>query len=263
MRNLPVLLVDDTKLKEKFVIVRKGKGEKDRSIPLDDMVAIQLEEFLKGMTPKARIFGLDARSITDLIRPWAKKANVKITPHSFRHYFAEQLVAKGVDIYIVSKLLGHESLETTAKYLGLRPGDEREAVNRLAKSEIEDQDKAGEPALLELNDQDEKPPAATERQEAGTSHRETIQRLSHILTDSLKVPSVLDKDLWQRLPVEFKPGTYTLTIGQVEVNEAGELTVHRSEVSTGVNKPHLMKAFFDHLSTSGGSQVRRTDRRFW
>ena len=135
MRNLPVLLVDDTKLKEKFVIVRKGKGEKDRSIPLDDMVAIQLEEFLKGMTPKARIFGLDARSITDLIRPWAKKANVKITPHSFRHYFAEQLVAKGVDIYIVSKLLGHESLETTAKYLGLRPGAEREAVNRLAKGE--------------------------------------------------------------------------------------------------------------------------------
>jgi site-specific recombinase XerD len=60
VRNLPVLLVDDTKLKEKFVIVRKGKGEKDRSIPLDDMVAIQLEEFLKGMTPK--------RGFSDLTR---------------------------------------------------------------------------------------------------------------------------------------------------------------------------------------------------
>ncbi len=214
--ELARLVVDDIKLKEKFVIVRKGKGEKDRSIPLDDMVAIQLEEFLKGMTPNARVFGLDARSVTDLISFWAKKANVKITPHSFRHYFAEQLVAKGVDIYIVSKLLGHESLETTAKYLGLRPGAEREAVNRLVKSEIEDQDKVGEPALTELKGKDEKPPAATERQEAGTSHREIIQGLSHILADSLKVPSVLDKDLWQRLPVEFKPGTYTLTIGQVD-----------------------------------------------
>ena len=249
--ELTILVVDDIKLKEKFVIVRKGKGEKDRSIPLDEMITIQLKEFLEGMAPTARVFGLDARSITDLISSWAKKANVKITPHSFRHFFAEQLLEKGVDINIVSKLLGHESLDTTSKYLSLRPGAERQAVNRLAKSDIEDQDKAGEPALLELKNQDEKPPADTERHEAGTSHHETIQRLSHILADSLKIPSALNKDLWQRLPVEFEPGIYNLTIGQVDVNETGELALHNSAVGTGVDKPHLMKAFFDHLSTSG------------
>ena len=92
--ELARLVVDDIKLKEKFVIVRKGKGEKDRSIPLDEMITIQLKEFLEGMAPTARVFGLDARSITDLISSWAKKANVKITPHSFRHFFAEQLLEK-------------------------------------------------------------------------------------------------------------------------------------------------------------------------
>jgi integrase/recombinase XerD len=249
--ELARLLVDDIKLKEKFVIVRKGKGEKDRSIPLDDVIVIQLKEFLEGMTPSARVFGLDARSITDLISTWAKKANVKITPHSFRHFFAEQLLDKGVDINIVSKLLGHESLDTTAIYLGLRPGSEREAIKRLGITEIEDQNQTDETGLPESRDKDEQPPGVNELFEAGKDHRRIIQRISHTLADSLNLPSVLDGDLWRRLPLEFKPGTYYFPIGQVDVDETGELTVYHSEVGTGVGKPHLMKAFFDHLSTSG------------
>jgi integrase len=133
--KLASLRVDDIKLKEQFVVVRMGKGQKDRAIPLEDKFTDRLGEYLKGMEPTDSVFGLEARSITDLIGTWAKKANVKITPHSFRHFFAEQLLDKGVDINIVSKLLGHESLDTTAIYLGLRPGAEREAINRLAKGE--------------------------------------------------------------------------------------------------------------------------------
>ena len=72
-----------------------------------------------GKTPSESVFNLKKRSITALINDWAKKANVPITPHSFRHHYAEQLLEKGVDINRVSKLLCHEDVQTTSVYLGL------------------------------------------------------------------------------------------------------------------------------------------------
>ncbi|HEY96074.1 MAG TPA: tyrosine-type recombinase/integrase [Dehalococcoidia bacterium] len=249
--KLASLRADDIKLKEQFVIVRMGKGQKDRVIPLDDKFTDQLREYLKGMEPTNSVFGLKARSITDLISTWAQKANVKITPHSFRHFFAEQLLNRGVDINIVSKLLGHESLETTAKYLGLRPGAEREAINRLAAPEDGDYRETGELPLPGSTDRDIKPSDGREHHDAGISHRETIQRVSRTLADSVTVPSVQDSELWRKMPLEFRHDTLYLSIGQVTVSEDGEIKVSFPETGTGIEKPHLVQALLSHLGTSG------------
>lgn len=161
---------------------------------------------------------------------------------------------KGVDIYIVSKLLGHESLETTAKYLGLRPEAEREAVNRLLKPEEKEYSETGRLSLAESKDRDVKPPAGNERYEAGVSHRETIHRLSHTFAGSLKLPSAVDKDLWRKIPIEFKPGTYHLPIGQVDVTEDREIKVTLPEIGDGIEKLHMVRSLLSHLSTSGNTR---------
>ncbi len=135
--ELASLKTNDILLKQQMVIVRNGKGEKDRSIPLEDSLVIMLEEYLKTKKPTDKIFGLADRSITDLIRVWARKANVQLHPHSFRHHFAEQLIEKGVPIKVVKELLGHENLETTSLYLGLRPGSMRDAINKLGVSDLQ------------------------------------------------------------------------------------------------------------------------------
>jgi integrase/recombinase XerC len=44
---------------------------------------------------------------------------VHIHPHLFRHSFAIGLLRNGVDILVVSKLLGHSNIQTTQRYLGL------------------------------------------------------------------------------------------------------------------------------------------------
>ncbi|MEM7430691.1 MAG: site-specific integrase [Pseudomonadota bacterium] len=54
-----------------------------------------------------------------------------VTLHTLRHHFASQLVLRGVALHVVSKLLGHSSLEVTQIYLSVRRDDEIEAVELL------------------------------------------------------------------------------------------------------------------------------------
>jgi len=131
--ELAHLTVGDIHIKQKVVIVRKGKGGKDRTVPLLRSLVLDLSENITDMNLTDSVFGLTERSITDKVSTWSKKAGLKLHPHSFRHYFAEQLLERGVPLTVVSALLGHENLQTTAVYLGLRPESLREAVDKLGE----------------------------------------------------------------------------------------------------------------------------------
>jgi len=131
--ELARLTVSDIQLEERVVFVRHGKGDKDRTIPLLSKFVGEFSEYVKDMRPTDSVFNLTDRSITDKIYTWSKKAGLKIHAHSLRHYFAEQLLEKRVPLTVVSALLGHEDLQTTASYLGLRPGSLREAVEKLGE----------------------------------------------------------------------------------------------------------------------------------
>ena len=58
-----------------------------------------------------------------------------LTLYSLRHHFASKLITQGVDLFTVSQLMGHSSIETTiAHYSHLRPGQSREAVEVFSAS---------------------------------------------------------------------------------------------------------------------------------
>ena len=62
--------------------------------------------------------GLTARSVQRLVKKYAALAGImhKVTPHTFRHSFATDLLQNGADIRSVQTLLGHASITTTQIY---------------------------------------------------------------------------------------------------------------------------------------------------
>lgn len=119
-----------------FLVVRNGKGGKDRIIPLVPAMAIRLDNFVKHKQPDEKVFDLEAPCISNKVKQFAKKAGLKdFHTHSLRHKFATDLLVKGANIRVVQELLGHENLATTQAYLSITDKHLKEAVNLLDSSE--------------------------------------------------------------------------------------------------------------------------------
>ena len=89
---------------------------------------------LLGERGEGNVFSLTKNSNeNDHIAKIAAKAGIRkhVTFHSSRHTFAVTLLSVGVDIYTVSKLLGHADIKTTQVYAKILDEGKREAVNRL------------------------------------------------------------------------------------------------------------------------------------
>ncbi len=103
-----------------LIVVRSGKGGKDRFIPLASVIARKLNTFVKGMKPSEKVFKLAAACISNKIKLFARKAGDEyFHAHSLRHKFATDLLEQGVDVRVVQELLGHENLSTVQIYTHL------------------------------------------------------------------------------------------------------------------------------------------------
>jgi len=129
-------------LEKNTLIVRSGKGNKDRLIPLHKILTGLLDKYLDKRLPlktDALIIGEQGRrmckcSFVNLLKMYLAISGLKkkgYTAHSFRHSFATHLIEAGVDLFKVQKLLGHASLDTTKIYINFNSSQMAKAVDRL------------------------------------------------------------------------------------------------------------------------------------
>lgn len=124
--ELCALRVEDIDFGGRTLVVRHGKGDKDRVVPLDEKCVMALRGYLaeEGMPPSGVLFRssrgqpLYPRAVQRMIKTYAKRAGIArvVTPHVLRHTFATTLLANGADIRIIQKILGHRSIATTQIY---------------------------------------------------------------------------------------------------------------------------------------------------
>jgi site-specific recombinase XerD len=120
------LHVADIDSQRMVIRVDQGKGQKDRYVMLADKLLPELRAWWKQNRSSRWLFpGQDARkpiskeAVEKACKPAQQRAGIAkhITPHSLRHAFATHLLEAGTDLRKIQLLLGHRSLNTTARYL--------------------------------------------------------------------------------------------------------------------------------------------------
>ncbi len=139
------LTIHDIDKSTMLVHVRDGKGGKDRMVPLPERTLLVLRCYWKTHRHARLLFpGTHTKTATPMDKGSVQKAlkrvlvDVKIkkliSPHSLRHCYATHLLEQGLDLRSLQQLLGHASLNTTARYTQLTKVKQRDmsrAVNQL------------------------------------------------------------------------------------------------------------------------------------
>ena len=129
------------------VVRTRGKGAKERLVPLGQIAAEWVERYIKEARPqllngknsdyifvsvrgKQKQEGMSRQAAWQLIKKYAVRAGIaaeRISPHVLRHAFATHLLNHGADLRVVQLLLGHADISTTQVYTHVA----RERLKRL------------------------------------------------------------------------------------------------------------------------------------
>lgn len=119
-------------------IVVLGKGNKERTVFIDEVTAMLLQRYLDERKDdyEALFIGkgserLTPHGIRNLLHRIAVKAGVENThPHRFRRTLATNLIDHGMPVQEVAAILGHEKLDTTMKYVYLSKNNVKNSYNK-------------------------------------------------------------------------------------------------------------------------------------
>jgi integrase/recombinase XerD len=120
------LEIKDIDEDRRLLLIQKAKGKKDRIVSLSPVMLVILREYQSKYKPAKYLFegqykgtAYSSRSLELIIKAAKAKAGIKKTGsmHMLRHSFATHLLEKGTDVVFIQKLLGHNDLKTTLRYL--------------------------------------------------------------------------------------------------------------------------------------------------
>jgi integrase/recombinase XerC len=129
------------------VILVRGKGRKQRYVPLGDAAADAIRAYLPSRAAKLGTKSSDAlllnlqmkgsgrlttRSVGRIVKriSLAKGLPAEIHPHTLRHAFGTHMLEEGADLRAIQELLGHERLSTTQRYTQLTVGQVTQVYDR-------------------------------------------------------------------------------------------------------------------------------------
>jgi site-specific recombinase XerD len=122
----------DVDFEQELVHVRRGKGGKERVVPLGEEAALWLGRYLREARPSLAKGANDSFFLSARGRRLDTSTLRRIVPHPhrLRHAFATHLLDGGADLRTIQELLGHSSLSTTQVYSHVDPRHLRRVYDR-------------------------------------------------------------------------------------------------------------------------------------
>jgi integrase/recombinase XerD len=137
------LALPDVDLAQGLLLVRNGKGKKDRMLPIGASAEAALRKYLDDARPllvrdprvnyvflSERGRRMSQTTLSDAMAAHGREAGIpwRVSPHILRHTFATHLIQNGADVRHVQQLLGHAEIDTTAIYTRVAVKDLRGVV---------------------------------------------------------------------------------------------------------------------------------------
>jgi integrase/recombinase XerD len=146
--------VVDINRERQELIVRKGKGDKRRVVPIPEGLYSELLAYLlelnhkRGPLFRTAHLGrrIRAREVCDIVSAACARAGLTrpITARTLRHSFATHLMDRGVDLAVIASLMGHRSPNETGVYLHVLPSRTQAAVATLVMRATPTKSRTGE-----------------------------------------------------------------------------------------------------------------------
>ena len=140
--EIGALKIEDIDLKRggNSLIVRHGKGDKQRVVKFSSKLKIMILEYIEYrdkdstyLFPTERQSYASANAIQKVFKKWAKKAGLpaRYSIHSCRHYYATALLKVSRNLRLTQMQLGHSTPQTTTVYAQVLDEEITEAVEKL------------------------------------------------------------------------------------------------------------------------------------
>jgi site-specific recombinase XerD len=145
--ELAGLDLSDVNVERQELLVRHGKGDRPRTLPVPGAIWTELLAYLverKGqrgplLRTAIKHARISAKEIGGIVKAAATRAEISwaITPRTLRHTFGTHLMDAGVDLGVIASLMGHRSPHETSVYLHVLPGKAEAAAQALFGGEEE------------------------------------------------------------------------------------------------------------------------------
>lgn len=111
------------------VIVRHGKGDKERTVYISEKCMYWLKKYLNERKDDdpclwyGKFGRLSKRGVEMIIQKLGEKTDIEAFPHKFRHTLATDMIARNAPVQVVQKILGHEDISTTMIYVDVKDSE--------------------------------------------------------------------------------------------------------------------------------------------
>ena len=141
--NLKLKHIDSERMQ---ILIENAKGKKDRYVNLSPILLDILRKYIQQYEPRPKLYLFESeqtgnayptRTVQQIFSNAKRDAGIlkDVGIHSLRHSFATHLLDKGIDVVFIQKLLGHNNIKTTLRYLHVTNKDLVHILSPLADIE--------------------------------------------------------------------------------------------------------------------------------
>lgn len=122
------ITVQDMDFTRRLLTLHSKKGGTiDRTVPMTDQLADALAwSYHHGISQ------LGFRAAFNKMRDSLFPGDMSVVPYTLRHTYARRLLSNGIPVHVVSRMMGHTSLETTMQYVRVAPEDRDNVIKALS-----------------------------------------------------------------------------------------------------------------------------------